>query len=142
LWAKALAAVQLVSPERRPFYRAHVVAMIAIGRQSNRILLLVAQAVQDAESGKTNEARSKADKALIAFDEIFKIEKDAEYGKWEDWYRGDWLTGIHRTRELVLDFSKQLADPLSPMPPPVFWTGWEAYYHIMHYEGERSADVN
>ena len=142
LWAKAVAAEQLVSPERRPFYRAHVLAMIAIGRESNHILLLVAQAVQDAGSGKTKEARAGADKALIAFDEIFKVEKDAEYGKWKDWYRGDWLTGIHRTRELVLDFSKQLADPLSPMPPPVFWTGWEAYYHIMYYEGERSADVN
>jgi hypothetical protein len=25
--------------------------------------------------------------------------------------------------------------------PPVLWDGWEAYYHIMHYEGDRSADV-
>jgi hypothetical protein len=142
LWTKAAAAEQLVSPERRPFYRAHVLAMIAIGRQSNRILLSVAQAVQDAENGKTQVARSEADRARKAFDEIFRAEKDAEYGKWKDWYRGDWLTGIQRTRELVQVFSKQLEDPLAPMPPPVFWTGWEAYYHIMKYEGQRSADVN
>jgi len=142
LWAKALAAEQLVSPERRAFYRAHVLAMIAIGRESNRILLSVAQAVHDAESGKTQGARAGADQALMAFDEIFKTEKNAEYGKWKDWYRGDWLTGIHRTRELVQIFAKQLENPLSPMPPPVFWTGWEAYYHIMHYEGGRNADVD
>ena len=142
LWTKAVAAEQLVLPARRPFYRAHVLAMIAIGRESNRILLSVAQAVQDAESGNAQGARAEVDKALIAFDEIFKREDAAEYGKWKDWYRGDWLTGIHRTRELLRDFSNQLEDPLSPMPPPVFWTGWEAYYHIMHYEGERSADVN
>jgi len=142
LWAKAVAAEQLVSPERRPFYRAHVLAMIAIGRESNRILLSVAQAVQDAESGKTQGARAGAEQALVAFDEIFEAEKNAEYSKWKHWYRGDWLTGIHRTRELVQVFTKQLEDPLSSMPPPVFWTGWEAYYHIMHYEGERSADVH
>ncbi|HXJ06408.1 MAG TPA: glycosyl hydrolase 115 family protein [Candidatus Acidoferrum sp.] len=142
LWTKAVAAEQLVLPARQPFYRAHVLAMIAIGRESNRILLSVAQAVQDAQSGKTKEAGAEADKAMLALDEISKAEKDAEYGKWKDWYRGDWLTGIHRTRELLRDFSNQLQDPLSPLPPPVFWTGWEAYYHIMHYEGERSADVN
>ncbi len=142
LWAKAVAAEQLVAPERRPFYRAHVLAMIAIGRESNRILFSVANAVQNAEGGDKQGARERADQALLAFDEIFKSEKAAEYGKWKDWYRGDWLTGIHRTRELLQDFTRQLADPLSPMPPPVYWTGWEAYYHIMHYEGERSADVN
>jgi len=119
-----------------------VLAMIAIGRESNRILLSVAQAVHDAESGKTQGARAGADQALMAFDEIFKTEKNAEYGKGKDWYRGDWLTGIHRTRELVQIFAKQLENPLSPMPPPVFWTDWEAYYHIMHYEGGRNADVD
>jgi hypothetical protein len=142
LWAKAVAAEQLVSPDRRPFYRSHVLAMIAIGRQSNRILRSVAEAVQDADGGKTQEAGTKAAQALLDFNEIFRAEKNAEYGKWKDWYRGDWLTGIPRTRELLQVFKKQLEDPLSPMPPPVFWSGWEAYYHIMHYEGERSADVN
>jgi hypothetical protein len=142
LWAKAVAAEPLVSPERRPFYHAHVLAMIEIGKESNRILLSVAQAVQDAERGKTKEARVQAYQALMSFDEISHAEKNAEYGKWKDWYRGDWLTGIHRTRELVQGFANKLKDPLSPMPPPVFWTGWEAYFHIMHYEGERNADVN
>ena len=22
----------------------------------------------------------------------------AEYGKWKNWYRGDWLTGVYRTQ--------------------------------------------
>jgi hypothetical protein len=26
--------------------------------------------------------------------------------------------------------------------PPVLWAGWEAYYHIMNYEGDRAVDVN
>jgi hypothetical protein len=142
LWTKALAAEPLVLPDRLPFYRAHVLAMIAIGRESNRILLSVAQAVLDAKDGKTQAARAAVQQALLAFEEIAKAEKSAEYGKWKDWYRGDWLTGIPRTRELVQIFGKRLEDPRSPMPPPVFWTGWEAYYHIMHYEGERTASVD
>jgi hypothetical protein len=142
LWTKALAAEPLVLPERLPFYRAHVLAMIAIGREGNRILLSVAQAVLDAKDGNTQAARAAVQQALLAFEEIAKAEKSAEYGKWKGWYGGDWLTGIPRTRELVQIFGKRLEDPRSPMPPPVFWTGWEAYYHIMHYEGERTASVD
>lgn len=142
LWAKAVAAEKFVSLERRPFYHAHVLTMIAIDRESNRVLQLIAEAVQHAEKGETAEARSEAQRALEALDEIFKVESGAEYGKWKNWYRGDWLTGIHRTRELVQIFAKRLENPSSPIPPPIYWTGWEAYYHIMHYEGERSAAVN
>ena len=142
LWEKAVATAPLVSAERRPFYHAHVLTMIAIDRESNRALQSIAESIQHAERGETTEARAEAQRALEALDEIFKVEAKAEYGKWKGWYRGDWLTGIGRTRELVQIFVKQLEDPSSPMPPPVYWTGWEAYYHIMHYEGERSADVN
>ncbi len=142
LWRKAIAAEQLVSPERRDFYQANVLTTISIGRESNRILYLVAQAVQDAQSNKTEDSLAKVDQAQAAFDEIFKNEKAAEYGKWKNWYRGDWLTGIPRTRELLETFKTHLVDPLSPMPPPIVWANWEAYYHIMHYEGARTADVN
>jgi len=142
LWEKAVVAEQLVSPERRPFYRAHVLAMIAIDRESNRALQSLAAAIQHAGKGETTQARAEVQRALEALDEISTAEADAEYGKWKGWYRGDWLTGIGRTRELVQIFAKQLEDPSSPMPPPIYWTGWEAYYHIMHYEGERTADVN
>jgi glycosyl hydrolase family 115 (putative glucuronidase) len=141
VWNKALAAELLVAPDRRPFYRADVLAMIAINRESNRILSLVAKAVDEARNGRSAQARADAQQALAAFDGIKKAERGAEYGKWKDWYRGDWLTGIDRTRELVGDFLRYLDDPLSHMPAPVFWTGWEAYYHIMHYEGDRTTDV-
>lgn len=142
LWAKAIAAEPLVLPERKAFYGAHVLAMIAIGRESNRILLSVATAVQEARAGNVREAQAEIARTIPAFDEISRVEASAEYGKWKNWYRGDWLTGIKRTKELVQIFAKKLADALSPMPPPVYWTGWEAYYHIMHYEGARTADVN
>jgi len=142
LWKKAVAAEQLVTPARRPFYHFHVLTMVAIDRESNRALRSIAEAIEHAEKGETRAARAEAQRALEALDEIFKVEAGAEYGKWKGWYRGDWLTGIGRTRELVQIFAKQLENPSSPMPPPIYWTGWEAYYHIMHYQGERTPDVN
>lgn len=142
LWEKAVAAESLVSPERQPFYRAHVLAMIAIHRESNRMLSLVSQAVLAAGNNRTAEARNYTQSALATFDAIDKAEAAAEYGKWKNWYRGDWLTGIDRTRELIQTFLNYLDAPLSHMAPPILWTGWEAYYHIMHYENDRSADVH
>jgi hypothetical protein len=141
VWNKALAIEPLIPATRKPFYRAQVLAMIAINRESNRILFLVSKAIQDAENRKMSQAHAEIDVALKAFDEIRQAESAAEYGKWRNWYRGDWLTGIYRTRELVQAFSKFIDDPLTHIAPPIFWDGWEAYYHIMHYEGDRSADV-
>ena len=141
VWKKALAAEPLVAPGRLPFYRAQVLAMIEINRESNRILLLISKAIQDAGNGQTVQARQATDQALKAFDQIHQAELNAEYGQWKNWYRGDWLTGIYRTREVVQTFSAFLDDPLTHLSPPLLWSGWEAYYHIMHYEGDRSADV-
>jgi hypothetical protein len=43
---------------------------------------------------------------------------------------------------MVKVFSKFLEDSETHGAAPLIWDGWEAYYHIMHYEGDRSADVN
>ena len=88
------------------------------------------------------EARVSAQKAVAALNSIQQAEAAAEYGKWKNWYRGDWLTGVYRTRQMVHTFLEFLSDPLIHLPPPILWNGWEAYYHIMRYEGDRPADVN
>jgi hypothetical protein len=118
-----------------------VLAMIAINRESNRTLFLISKAIQDATNGDRAKAHQEAEEALTALDNIHRAEADAEYGKWKNWYHGDWLTGVPRTREMVETFAKFLDDPSTPLPQPLLWNGWEAYYHIMHYEGDRSADV-
>jgi hypothetical protein len=141
VWKEALAIQPQILPTRRNFYREQVLAMIAINRESNRILLLVSRGIQAAEDGDRAQAHKDIDEALSSFDRIQRAEDQAEYGKWKNWYRGDWLTGIYRTRELVGVFSKFLDDPETHLAPPVLWDGWEAYYHIMHYEGDRSVDV-
>jgi hypothetical protein len=141
LWKKAVDAETLIPADRRPFYGAHVLAMIAINKESNRILFLTAKALQAAGAGNTVDARAAAEQALASINEIKKAEAAAEYGKWQHWYRGDWLTGVDRTGEMLRSFLHFLDDPLADMPPPIIWSGWEAYYHIMHYEGDRGAEV-
>jgi hypothetical protein len=141
LWKQALAVEPLIPAARRPFYTEQVLAMIAINRESNRILFLVSNAIRDGEGGNVAKAHQETNEALSAFDEIQHAESAAEYGKWKNWYRGDWLAGVYRTRQIVETFSKFLDDPETHISPPILWDGWEAYYHIMHYEGDRTADV-
>jgi hypothetical protein len=141
VWKKAVAAEALVPPGRRPFYQASVLTMVTINRESNRMLLDIAKSIEDAQNGRMEEAQQEAAEALTSVEEVRKAQAAAEYGKWKNWYRGDWLTGVYRTQQTLEAYAAFLKDPLTHLPPPIVWSGWEAYYHIMMYEGDRSADV-
>ena len=141
VWKDAQAAEGLVAPERRAYYRAEVLTMTAINRNSNRMLVLVSHAIKEAQAGQKAKARQDADSAIAALDEVRQLQADAEYGKWKHWYRGDWLTGIDETRQMLQTFVRYLDDPAMTLPPPVISSGWQAYYHIMHYEGDQTVDV-
>jgi hypothetical protein len=140
VWQAARDAQATVEAERVPFYRAHVLAMIAVNRQSNFMLLQVARAIQASEAGNADAARRFLGQALQATDEIRQAESSAEYGPWKNWYAGDWLTNVSRTRQTTEIYARHLDDPLSPLPSALLWD-WEAYYHILHYEGDRVVDV-
>ena len=104
-------------------------------------MLEVARAIEDADGGDPLKARPKSTKRCRSLDAVQQSMAAAEYGKWKNWYRGDWLTGVDRTRELVQDYANHLKDPMAKLPAPVAWSGWEAYFHIMEYEDDRSVDV-
>lgn len=142
VWKQALAAESLVPVARRPFYQAGVLTMIAINRDSNRMLLSLSQAIVALHSGDHAQAIAKTNDALQALGALKLSESRAEYGKWKNWYRGDWLTGVDRTRELLAQFAEYLKDPNAPVPPPIDWRNWEGYYHIQHYEGTRTVNVH
>lgn len=141
VWHEALAAEPLVAPARGQYYEFEVLTTIALNRDSNRILYLVAAAVRDFRAGQTAKALAEANATRPAFDEIERLEKAAEYGKWRNWYRGEWLDGIRHTHDLVATFIRYLHDPQTSLPAPVLSDGWQGYYHIMHYEGDRTVDV-
>jgi hypothetical protein len=142
VWKDAVAAEILIDPTRRNYYQEAVLTMIAINRESNRMLLDVARSMKDVDAGKTANAQSEAADALKALDTMQTAMHAAEYGKWKNWYRGDWLTGVYRTREIVQAYADHLKDPMAKLPAPASWSGWEAYFHIMQYEGDRSVDVH
>ena len=142
VWNHARAVANLVDPDRRQYYQASVLAMITINRESNRALMLVASAAEDRNHGDTVKAQTEIDEAAESLDSAQASMSAAEYGKWKNWYRGDWLTGVYRTRELVRAYADLLKDPMAKLPAPVAWSGWEAYFHIMRYEGDRSVDVH
>jgi Ni/Co efflux regulator RcnB len=141
VWRDAVAAEPLIDPARRDYYQFQVLTMITINRESNRMLLDVARSLQDQEAKNTAKAESEAADALAALDGVRKSMSAAEYGKWRNWYRGDWLAGVYRTHELVQDYANHLQDSMAKLPAPVEWSGWEAYFHIMKYEENRSVDV-
>jgi hypothetical protein len=142
VWQKALAAEKLVEPNRRSYFQAEVLTMITINREGNRMLLDLYQAMQDNEAGNRAKAESEANDALHALDRIQQAMSAAEYGKWKNWYRGDWLDGVKHTRELVQDYADHLKDPMAELPAPMEWSGWDGYFHIMAYERDRSVDVH
>jgi hypothetical protein len=142
LWKEAIAAESLVDPARRNYYQAEVLTMIAINREGNRMLLDVAQAIDEARAGQTEKAKERIADALESLDAVQKAMSAAEYGKWKNWYRGDWLTGVYRTRQMVEAYAAHLNNPLAPLPAPLIWNNWEAYFHIMQYEDDRSVDVH
>jgi len=141
VWKKAIAAEALVPASRREFYQSSVLTMVTIQRESNRMLEKIAKSIEDAQNGDVAAAQQEAAEALTAVGEVRKAQAAAEYGKWKNWYRGDWLTGVYRTQQVLEDYAAFLEDPEAHLAPPILWNGWEAYYHIMQYEGDRSADV-
>jgi Ni/Co efflux regulator RcnB len=142
VWKDAVAAEPLIDPARKDYYQEAVLTMIEINRESNRMLLDVAQSMKDENAGDTAKAQAEATDALKALDTTQAAMHAAEYGKWKNWYRGDWLAGVYRTREIVQDYANHLKDPMAKLPAPASWSGWEAYFHIMQYEGDRSVDVH
>jgi hypothetical protein len=141
VWRHANDANSKVARDRRDYYQAYVLLMIAINQESNRILNLVAQAVLDYRSGDIEAARANMLDTLKSFDKIEAMQRKAEYGKWKNWYRGEWLIDMRRTRERVEFFLRYLDDPMTLLPMPIV-NSWQAYYHILHYQGYRSVDVS
>lgn len=42
----------------------------------------------------------------------------------------------------LVHFARFLQDSTTPIPLPLNWNDWEAYYHILQYEGNRTVDLH
>ncbi len=141
VWAHANAARQTVAEDRLPYYEAYVLSTIAIEQESNRMLHLVAQGILDYRDGHPDAARTSMKQSLESLDKIEEIQRESEYGKWKNWYRGEWLTGMRHSRHMIESFLRYLDDPWTSLPIPVQANSWQAYYHILLYQRDRYVDV-
>lgn len=142
VYERALKAEDHVAPSRRDFYQSSVLTMIEINLDSDEMLLDVANAIKAKNAGSNQLAISEIRQAEAAMDRIKASETKAEYGRWHNWYHGDWFTSVDRTREALGQYEKFLIDPTTPVAPPIRWADWEGYYHILHYEGDRTVDLH
>ncbi len=142
VYARALKAAEHVDPSRRDFYQSSVLTMIEINLDSDEMLLDVANAIKAKNAGSAQLAISEIRRAEAALDRIKASEAKAEYGRWRNWYHGDWFTSVDRTKEALGQYVKFLMDPMTPIAAPIRWADWEGYYHILHYEGDRTVDLH
>jgi hypothetical protein len=142
VWNEAKAAEASVPADRRPFYEAYILTGIAINRDGNRMLWLTSDAIKNVKGGNKAKAHQDVKEALARIADIKRMEKGAEYGKWRNWYRGEWLVGVDETGDLLEYFDRWIDDPTTRLPVPVISNSWQAYYHIMHYEGLKESDVH
>jgi hypothetical protein len=141
VWNAAKAVEAQVPRDRLSFYDAYVLTAIAINRDGNRMLWLVADAIQKMQHGDKAGAHRDVKDAQAAIAHIKQMERAAEYGKWQHWYRGEWLVAVDETHTMLDYFDRWIDDPMTTLPAPVISNSWQGYYHIMHYEGDKSADV-
>lgn len=141
VWEHANAARSAIAPDRLTYYQAYVLTTIAIEQEGNRMLNLVSQAILDYRDGDVDSARALMKRSLESLGKIERIQREAEYGKWTNWYRGEWLTGMRHSRYMIESFLRYLDDPMTSLPMPVDANSWQAYYHILLYQRDRYVDV-
>jgi hypothetical protein len=118
--------------------------MITINRESNRMLFEVAQRDEGRCAwGRHREGGRRSCRGACRRSIRFRLQctrPNTASGR-----TGTAATGspacIAR-KELVQDYADHLKDPMAKLPAPAQWSGWEAYFHIMEYEGDRSVDVH
>ncbi len=103
-WARAAAiaaqAEPLVPANRREFFRGHILAQLALHRNSNQFLGAVAAAAQP---GIAKEVRLTRLREAIRYNEaVLEALRNAGYGKWEGFYtKGDWFVNVPVTQALA-----------------------------------------
>src|SRR5262249_1620088 len=91
VWQEAKAAEALVPADRKSYYDYYVLNAITFNRNGNRMLWLVSDALRALKAGDEAKAHQDVKEALAQVAEMKRMEKAAEYGKWRNWYRGEWL---------------------------------------------------
>ena len=83
------------------FYTDNLLVQIRLSRFSNEALYHISLACEQYEKREYSAAMEHLKDAEIAIESALEAEKLAEWGKWENWYRGDTFVDIPLTLKFI-----------------------------------------
>lgn len=87
--------------DRQNFFRGHLITQVAIHQHSNAMLHSVSKAlIQLAENDEVAAVASLKTAAEQVRSLLLRL-RDAEYGRWVNWYGGEMFVGITQTLEFI-----------------------------------------
>jgi hypothetical protein len=87
--------------QAKRFYTDNLLVQIRLSRFSNEALYYISLACERYEKREYSAAIENLKDAEIAVESALGAEKLAEWGKWENWYRGDTFVDIPLTLEFI-----------------------------------------
>jgi hypothetical protein len=127
---KAVSLAAQVPAERKDFYQSHVLTQLQIHLYSLAALEYFSQSALAYHSGNKTEAVRYSEKAIEASKEVFVSNKKGEYGKWANWYRGEYFVGIEHSYDQLRIWNARLKNE----PIPFIRKGRNAYRDIDKYQ--------
>jgi len=112
--------------------------MVTIHRENNRMLLDISKSIQDAQTGKMAEAQQEA--RMLAVSRRCPGARPPPRRKWKNGSR-DWLNRRVPHAADPRGVRGFLKGPPHHLAPTHCVERWMRTYHIMQYEGDRTADV-
>lgn len=151
-WARAAAiarqAEPLIPANRRDFFRGHILAQLAVQRNSNLFLGSIAAAAEPGIGKDLQLARLR--EAIRHNEAVLAALHQAGYGRWEGFFtKGDWFVNVPVTLELARICEKHLegrpltaGDQKTVALADSFITGNSSkwYIPIKSYQGSRRVE--
>jgi len=127
---RAAKLAEQIPVARRDFFQGHVRTQIAIHLHSNRMLLHTVQAAL-AKSAATKVEHLKSAAREVELE--LKAFRDAEYGKWAGFYKGELFVNVRHTLEMLRGATRSVETGVPvqlPRQP-------DGYAIIKSYQGEQ-----
>ncbi len=133
----AAKAAPVIPPGRRQFFGSHVLSQLGVNLHSNAMLLHITEAV----SGEASQRRHHLDAAAGEIREVQTALKNAEYGKWAGFYKGELFDNTKFTNDLVRPAVTKIETGRPPADVRLAMHPLDPYQTIKGYQGTRRVPV-
>lgn len=134
LYSEAVEIYGRVPAERKNFYQAHLVTPIAIHRFGNKMLTRVMMAYLEPEiETKKNHLR----RALNLKEQVIESFSLAEYGKWENFYQNDFMTGFRSAGKCIELTISKYEGKKTHENIDHYINDWDLWDHVKSYQGKQ-----